>query len=154
MPQTFTMYFLRLWVGGLYRPFTLRRKKMSEKLRRHLGVAKPTKRDSDGRVQGTSSLRLTQPAGCNMIVVLMCMFLGDYSAFAHVSPRHYPKPLAKKIAKVVHQQKMVLDAACMPLAPPNVAQEETGCLHSIATGLLMLPRWLVAHAYRFVPSKV
>ena len=56
---------LRLWVGGLYRPFTIRRKKLSEKLRRHLGVAKPTKRDSAGRVSGTSSLRLTQPRGCN-----------------------------------------------------------------------------------------
>ena len=115
-------------MGGLYRPVTIRRKKLSEKLRRHLGVAKATKRDAAGRVSGTDSLRLTQPCDCNDCFTNVHDSL-EIRLFALVSPRHYPKPLAKKIAKLVYRQKMIRDAACMPLKAPNVAQEETGCLH-------------------------
>ena len=82
------LMLLRLWVGGLYRKFDKRRKKLSEQKRRHLGYPKPTTKHANGTVSGSSSLRTTQLPGFNcplykclllnypvaLIVFLPCMW--------------------------------------------------------------------------------
>ena len=64
--QSFTRYcpcVLRIWVGGLYRPFARERREITKKKAHNLGVAPPTKKHN-GKVCGSKTLRSTQNRAC------------------------------------------------------------------------------------------
>ena len=54
---------VRQWISEMYRKFTQEKRDEAEQRRARLGLEKPTKKDGDGRISGTKSLRATQTLG-------------------------------------------------------------------------------------------